>query len=477
MALSGAAALIYEIVASQALLNFFSANTYSIATVLTSFLFGLSIGSLTMSKLLPRIKNKKLAFIIIELLIASYATLFLTKFNVLPSYIINSQISGFTLTMTKFIISFIYLLIPTLLLGALFPLASSLLIKKIKKAGSIVGLLYSFDTFGAILGAFLAGFILIPIFGLIKSALFGSVLSFFAGLLMIEKHWKKLLIYTVSYAIIFSLFIVLTPETKTLIEDQDSYITNNENILFEKSTSYGTVSIINKNKEPSLYISNRYQCGKNYNTGKQIIEPILDPEKKDILLIGLGCGISLSKALEFSTVESIDVVEINPLIPALTKKYFSNINNNALSNPKVNLIIEDGAQYLSQTNKKYDLIVIDLENPVVAHSSPLYTVEYFKKASYLLNDNGILSLQGYNGDFEYQKTLYFSLKEAFPHVYIKKYHNNYIGSKKLLNIDLNHESLEILKNLNKETSYQLNTLDHQILLKYVIDNKANLDLI
>ena len=60
--------------------------------------------------------------------------------------------------------------------------------------------------------------------------------------------------------------------------------------------------------------------------------------------------------------------------------------------------------------------------------------------------------------------------------FIKKY-NNFIGSKKLLNIDLNFEAIEIIKKLNQETIYQLNTLDHQILIKYVTDDEADLNLI
>lgn len=467
MALSGAAALIYEVVASQALLYFFSSNTYSVATVLSAFLFGLALGSLVMSKLLPRIKNKRAVFVVIEFLIGAYALLFLIKFETLPVYLINSNISGFALVLAKFAVSFTYLLIPTLLLGALFPLASSLLIKKVEKAGSDVGLLYSFDTFGAIAGAFAAGFFLIPVIGLTQSILVGVMLSMSAGFLIIGKELKKILVYAAGFILVlFLAFATSNGEEKAFIEDDEIKYVANKKIVFEENTAYGIVNVAEYDGEYWLYINKRYMCGEDYDGGREIVDVALTPDTRDVLVIGLGCGVSLRKILEFENVKNVDVVEINPLVPILARKYFSTINNNALNDERVNLIIDDGVHYLLTTDKKYDAIIIDLENPIVAHSSPLYTVEYFKIISKLLNGNGVFSLQGYEGDFKYKKLLYFSLKEAFSHVYLKKGFN-YVASNQQLSLNLTDTDLETLDRLSRETSYQLNTLDHQILSRYV----------
>ena len=70
------------------------------------------------------------------------------------------------LVFSKFVIANIYFLFPTILLGASFPLASSLLVKKLENTGKDIGILYSADLLGAIIGAVLTGFFLIPIVGL-----------------------------------------------------------------------------------------------------------------------------------------------------------------------------------------------------------------------------------------------------------------------------------------------------------------------
>ena len=69
----------------------------------------------------------------------------------------------------KFLIGIVFLLFPTIMLGASFPLASSLIIKDVKTAGSYVGKLYSWDLIGAVLGVLVSGFVLFAIFGLNNS--------------------------------------------------------------------------------------------------------------------------------------------------------------------------------------------------------------------------------------------------------------------------------------------------------------------
>jgi spermidine synthase len=470
MALSGAAALIYEVVASQSLLYFFSANTYSVATVLSSFLFGLALGSLVMSKLLPRIRNKRLAFVIIEFIIGAYALLFLIRFETLPIYLINSNISGFVLVLAKFIVSFVYLLIPTLLLGMLFPLASSLLIKKVEKAGSDVGLLYSFDTFGAIIGAFAAGFLLIPMMGLTQSILLGGILSFLAGLLIIEKQWKKISIYATGCLLIALLFTVTvyTGKEKSFITGNAVKSINKSDIIFEKNSPYGVVTVVKNGDFIDIYTGKVGQCNSLSYPEARFAGVILEKfdRKINVLHIGLGCGFTLKGILQFDNVKEVDVVEINPAIVEATKKYFSEYNNNALEDERVNLFIEDGANFVRRIDKKYDAIILTVQVPEVIHSSPLYTVEYFKIMGSLLKEDGIF-ITYLLSDYEPRKILYFSLKEAFPHVYFRGIGPDMIiGSNIDYDFDLSTWDYNLLNNLQRETSYQLNTLDNPILSKF-----------
>lgn len=72
LGLSAASALIYEVVATKMLYFYFTESSYSIATVLSVFLFGLGIGSLVIYYLSNRIKDKRLLFGVLQLLIALF---------------------------------------------------------------------------------------------------------------------------------------------------------------------------------------------------------------------------------------------------------------------------------------------------------------------------------------------------------------------------------------------------------------------
>lgn len=106
-----------------------------------------------------------------------------------------------------------------------------------------------------------------------------------------------------------------------------------------------------------------------------MVEYAIDSLKKTdakTLNIGLGCGLTLSQLLS-RTSKTVDVVEINPKVVEANK-----VMTDVLQNKRVNLIVDDGLKYLRQNNLKYDAILVDIEEPIMAHSSGLYTVDAFK---------------------------------------------------------------------------------------------------
>jgi len=110
------------------------------------------------------------------------------------------------------------------------------------------------------------------------------------------------------------------------------------------------------------------------------------------------------------------------------------IMTDVLQNKNVNLIIDDGLKYLRENEKKYDAILIDIENPLVAHSSNLYTVEAFKIVSDSLDEEGNFALWNFvhvAQNTTYTDILYYSMKEAFGFVY--EYTGVFLASKHQLN--------------------------------------------
>ena len=426
LALSAASALIYEIVVTNVLFFYFIESSYSIATVLGVFLFGLGTGSLLIYFLSPKIKNQILLFGSLQIFIALYAFFILTNLT---------KIVGRISTLGTFVTSFAVLLIPTIFLGAIFPLAWSIF-KKQKK--EVIGLVYSSDLFGAIAGVLFAGFVLIPLYGAKITIIFAVGLNIISSFIILSKKYKLIPILLAVFLLVISM------NFSGFVEEETS------EYRFYSPSPYGLVKV----KNNVLMIDEREQCSLNYpdNTSERLmvdyaLEPLGEKENLQVLNIGLGCGLTLERALQYGA--EVDVVEINPKVVMANR-----IMTDVLQNKNVNLIIDDGLKYLRENEKKYDAILIDIENPLVAHSSNLYTVEAFKIVSDSLDEEGNFALWNFvhvAQNTTYTDILYYSIKEAFDFVY--EYPGVFLASKHPLN------ETEYVP----QSDYEINTIDKNTL--------------
>jgi spermidine synthase len=486
---SGASALIYEVVSTKALFFFFASTTYTVATVLAAFLLGLALGSLIIAKNLHWIENKRNMFVWVQLFIGAYALLFLMRFDSIPVYLdFLYKLAGnhfYILLLSKFVVSLGYLIMPTLMLGASFPLITSLVVKKVEDSAKDVGLLYSFDTFGAILGAVLAGFFLVPVLGLKITVVVGAGLNFLSAFLIVEKKRKNIFGLSLAVVAIFLVAYYLNmsrnPKASAPTVQAGTAQLSKPNQppqgkLFEKNTPYGMLAVIGQNDEVVLFIDNRDQCRQSLERkdfselqiSRFALAKFTGPI--DVMNIGLGCGLTLGTALENPNVKQVDVIEINPMMKTVAKDYFGKFNGHAVDNPKTNLIFDDGAHYLMESQKKYDAVIIDVENPAILYSSPLYTKEYFEAVSKRLNEGGVFGLWVFSGNADYYSVIYHTLKTAFPYVYFKDFDNAFfLASGSPIPDDVVAQT-EQEKNMHKyfdqQKNSEINSIDKPVLQKY-----------
>ena len=185
--ISGASGLIYEIVWTRMLTLVFGNTSYSVSTVLASFMGGLALGSWLIGRFVDRIKNLLRLYGILELLIGMFALLIpylLSLLNPFYREIWHSmKLSMPALNAVKFVLSFLVFLVPTILMGATLPVFSRVFVTSRAELGKKMGLLYSINTFGAVFGSFLTGFILIAIFGIYKTTVLAASLNILIGAL------------------------------------------------------------------------------------------------------------------------------------------------------------------------------------------------------------------------------------------------------------------------------------------------------
>lgn len=127
---------------------------------------------------------------------------------------------------------------------------------------------------------------------------------------------------------------------------------------------------------------------------------------QDVLIIGGGDGGVAREVLKHPNICSVTLVEIDSLVTDLTKKYVSEIPQGVFEHPNLYLIIDDGVNFVKNSQKTYDIIIIDSNDPI-GPSQVLFTETFYRHCKKILREKGILIVQ--NGDFfmqpkEYQTT-------------------------------------------------------------------------
>jgi len=187
---TGASGLIYQVVWQRYLLNVFGATIYSISTVLSAFMGGLALGSWLFGRRAARMQGHLGIYGILEILIALAALAIpylLRVLDPLLHFAYDQYGSSFYLfSAIRFLVVFTILLVPTTLMGATLPILSQFLSPTgAAGPGLRVGLLYTVNTTGAVLGCVLSGFYLIRWLGVHNTIYIAAAINFGAGILAI----------------------------------------------------------------------------------------------------------------------------------------------------------------------------------------------------------------------------------------------------------------------------------------------------
>ncbi len=187
--LSGISALIYQIVWIEKFGLVFGVLVYSTSAVLAAFMTGLAIGSYLFGKLADKRINHLKLFILLELGIGTFALLFPEFFKGLMNLYTSASNqftdASFMIHLIRFSLSFIFLLIPTTLMGGIIPIVSKYIVSDLQYLGNRLSKLYAYNNLGAFLGVLLAGFILIRIYGLYITLYIAAGLNFFNAITLL----------------------------------------------------------------------------------------------------------------------------------------------------------------------------------------------------------------------------------------------------------------------------------------------------
>ncbi|WMI80199.1 polyamine aminopropyltransferase [Anaerotignum sp. MB30-C6] len=142
----------------------------------------------------------------------------------------------------------------------------------------------------------------------------------------------------------------------------------------------------------------------------------VNPDVKNVLVIGAGDGGVLRELSKYSGIETMDVVEIDERVVAVCKEYLPKTAC-GFEDPRVRLHFQDGLKFVRRAENAYDLIIVDSTDPF-GPGEVLFTKEFYGNCYNALTEKGILINQHespfYNEDAKAMKSAHRRIAHAFP---------------------------------------------------------------
>ncbi|HTO76666.1 MAG TPA: fused MFS/spermidine synthase [Thermoanaerobaculia bacterium] len=396
--LAGAAAMADEVLWTRILVLYIGSSVYAFSLMLGVYLTGLVAGSAAAAALRPRdtrlvlsTTQTALAFVLLAQ-VAAFA--FYTRILVSTATGILHAAGWGGLVAAETITTALFLLPPTILMGLTFGIVVRAASPSSDAAPRGVGVIYSSNTVGGILGALAAGFIAIPLVGSQRGLLATGLVGLAVALVLRPRSriaW--------SAPVVFLLFTVpLKSDGVILSAGTLSDVARKDLIHYEEDTT-ATVAV-KRYGLPSPSLSLELNGVNVAGTAPDLVTiqklqahlPLaFCRNPKRVLHIGFGSG-DTAYSVSLHPVSDIRIVEISPEVVGESARYFAGINHGVLSDVRVHLTINDGRNYILAATGQFDAILSDSIHPRYAGNGSLYTEDYFRLCARRLAPGGVISM-------------------------------------------------------------------------------------
>ena len=428
-------------------------STYAFSIVVALFLIGLAGGAWIVTRK-DRSARLRTTIMIIELITAVSLLFSLFVLNRIPALLISLglqlKISSWTgLLALQILSATLLILVPAVLMGMVMPLVLVWASNQ-TTAVSRVGRSYAVNTIGAIAGAFITGFVLIPRTSIRFTLLLAATVCLFvAGLAYrpvrngLDPSLKRSLAIGLAPVLAIVMFILAPPMNLAdlSIGAYDSLVRvlaqaregtadsgqppgpNVHELLMYREGPTATVSVRRDLGTISMAINGRTNASDSiYDMPTQVmlgqLPLLIAPQPNNGLIIGFATGVTVGAMLQ-SPIQSVTCVELEPATVEASA-FFEHVNNHPLADPRAKLIIDDARTYLRVTPDRYDIIVSEPSHPWVPGVANLFTQEFFELGRARLSEQGIFVqwVQIYQLSTESLRSVLATYHQVFPHLLV-----------------------------------------------------------
>jgi spermidine synthase len=453
-ALSGFTALLLQLAWVRLFGLVLGSSVYSFSAVLGIYLLGLGLGSAAIAPLLARRAIAPWWFALLQLGIALSAAAGIHAYAGLPRAMLElgerAGPSWGGLLAGELALVAPIILVPCLLLGAAFPLATRLLQRG--AAGPTTGAAYAVNTLGTIVGSLATGFLLLPELGVQGVVLLAAALTALAGLSALAlpcalrprarplvaaavlctalvvagltaPRWDPLLMSLGTYRPAHAQFLLKTFRGSGASGDPTRATAAAQRVLFYRDGINASVLVATDLERSKMWM--RVGGKVDASTGDMLTQVLLGlipaalaDSGARTLIVGHGSGATAAAALA-ADAGPTDIVELEPAVVA-GSRLFHEPAEDPLNDPRVTLHLEDARTRLVHGGGNYGLVISEPSNPWIAGVNNLFTIDFYKRVRARLQDSGVFCqwIQLYEISPRTFRSLLASFLAVFPDAHL-----------------------------------------------------------
>ncbi|WP_196891218.1 polyamine aminopropyltransferase [Aureivirga marina] len=384
---TGFAGIVAEYTLSTLASYFLGNSVFQFTMIVSLMLFFMGIGSRISKKINGNLINK---FLYLELILSVLVSI---------SSVLVYTIAAFT----DYYGIVIYLLCIAvgLLIGIEIPIVVRIN-EEYEELKSNISSVLEKDYYGSLLGGVFFGFVGLPILGLTYTPYILGFVNFAVALLLffsLKNNLEKKRLIQVLFIGVFAFIGFGAYTASPIIQwgEQQKYA---DKIIYSEQTKYQKIVMTQWQDYYWLYLNNNLQFSSQDEPmyHEPLVHPAmqLHPNPKNILVLGGGDGCAARELLKYDSVETIDLVDLDPKMTELAMNHpvLTKINNNSFHHEKVNVQNTDAYLYIEKNKDKfYDIIIIDLPDPRSVDLGRMYSYEFYSNCYRKLRPNGVIITQ------------------------------------------------------------------------------------
>jgi spermidine synthase len=253
----------------------------------------------------------------------------------------------------------------------------------------LVARVLALDYVGALVASLLFPIFLVPKLGLNRTSLLFGMLNASVGIWgtwlledLLKKRDANILRIKGFIVIVLLLIAFIKADTLTTLAEDGLFT---DNIIYAKSSPYQRIVVTKGKTGYSLFLNGNLQFNSfdEYRYHEALVHPAFaafGANPKRVLVLGGGDGLAIREILKYPSVESVTLVDLDPVMTGLSKDLpvLAELNKNAFADRRVSVVNADAFVWLDNNQiEPFDIAIVDFPDPNNFALGKLYTTRFY----------------------------------------------------------------------------------------------------